>query len=152
MAPEQLVHRAFSAGADQDQIILFGRLANALANGWRGDQFRHDAIFAIDELTGLVATSALVRPTKSVMDMKAKSVKKKWKDKRFAAGVNRSIIQTGAEMLGVDSGLGYFILDARDRFAYDELIAAVIAIGLLGRAKRGEDAEELSVVHVEDRR
>ena len=61
-------------------------------------------LFAIDELTGLVATSALVRPTKSVMDMKVKSVKKKWKDKRFAAGVDRSIIQTGADMLGVELG------------------------------------------------
>jgi len=61
-------------------------------------------LFAIDELTGLVATSALVRPTKSVMDMKAKSVKKKWKDKRFAAGVDRSIIQKGADMLGVEIG------------------------------------------------
>jgi putative nucleotidyltransferase with HDIG domain len=58
-------------------------------------------IFAIDELTGLVATSALVRPSKSVMDMEAKSVKKKWNDKRFAAGVNRSVIEKGAEMLGV---------------------------------------------------
>lgn len=61
-------------------------------------------LFAIDELTGLVATSALVRPTRSVMDMKAKSVKKKWKDKRFAAGVDRSIIQKGADMLGVELG------------------------------------------------
>ncbi len=61
-------------------------------------------LYAIDELTGLVATSALVRPTKSVMDMKAKSVKKKWKDKRFAAGVDRSIIQKGAEMLDVELG------------------------------------------------
>lgn len=58
-------------------------------------------LFAIDELTGLVATSALVRPTKSVMDMQAKSVKKKWKDKRFAAGVDRSIIEKGAGLLGV---------------------------------------------------
>lgn len=61
-------------------------------------------LYAIDELTGLVATSALVRPTKSVMDMTAKSVKKKWKDKRFAAGVDRSIIQQGADMLGVELG------------------------------------------------
>jgi putative nucleotidyltransferase with HDIG domain len=61
-------------------------------------------LFAIDELTGLVATSALVRPTKSVLDMKAKSVKKKWKDKRFAAGVDRSIIQKGVDMLGVELG------------------------------------------------
>lgn len=58
-------------------------------------------IFAIDELTGLVATSALVRPSKSVLDMEAKSVKKKWNDKRFAAGVDRGIIEKGAQMLGV---------------------------------------------------
>ncbi|MFC1824877.1 hydrolase, partial [Thermodesulfobacteriota bacterium] len=59
-------------------------------------------LYAIDELTGLVVTTALVRPSKSVMDLKTKSVKKKWKDKRFAAGVDRSIIEKGAEMLGVE--------------------------------------------------
>ncbi|MBN2123472.1 MAG: HDIG domain-containing protein [Deltaproteobacteria bacterium] len=60
------------------------------------------ALYAVDELTGLVATTALVRPSKSVLDTPAKSVKKKWKDKRFAAGVDRSIIERGAGMLGVD--------------------------------------------------
>jgi predicted hydrolase (HD superfamily) len=59
-------------------------------------------IYAIDELTGLVATSALVRPSKSVLDMEARSVRKKWNDKRFAAGVNREVIEKGAEMLGVN--------------------------------------------------
>jgi putative nucleotidyltransferase with HDIG domain len=59
-------------------------------------------LFAVDELTGLVAATALVRPSKSVLDMKAKSVKKKWKDKSFAAGVDREVIDRGAEMLGVD--------------------------------------------------
>ena len=59
-------------------------------------------LFAVDELTGLVVTTALVRPSKSVLDLKAKSVKKKWKDKRFAAGVDRGIIEKGAQMLGVD--------------------------------------------------
>ena len=59
-------------------------------------------LYAIDELTGLVAAAALVRPTKSVMDMKAKSVKKKWKSKAFAAGVDRSVIEKGAAMLGVE--------------------------------------------------
>lgn len=58
-------------------------------------------LYAVDELTGLVTTTALVRPSKSVLDLKPKSVKKKWKDKRFAAGVDRSIIEKGAEMLGV---------------------------------------------------
>ena len=59
-------------------------------------------LFTIDELTGLVATTALVRPSKSIMDVKVKSVKKKWKDKRFAAKVDRSIILKGTEMLGMD--------------------------------------------------
>ena len=57
-------------------------------------------LFTIDELTGLVVTTALVRPSKSVLDVKTKSVKKKWKDKRFAAGVDRTIIEKGAAMLG----------------------------------------------------
>lgn len=59
-------------------------------------------LYTIDELTGLVATTALVRPSKSVLDTKVKSVKKKWKDKRFAAGVDRSIIVKGAQMLGLE--------------------------------------------------
>lgn len=59
-------------------------------------------LYAVDELTGLVATTALVRPSKSVLDTPAKSVLKKWKDKRFAAGVDRSIIEKGAQMLGVE--------------------------------------------------
>ena len=59
-------------------------------------------LYAVDELTGLVTTTALVRPSKSVMDVKVKSVKKKWKDKRFAAGVDRSIIEKGAEMLNME--------------------------------------------------
>jgi putative nucleotidyltransferase with HDIG domain len=61
-------------------------------------------LYTIDELTGLVVTTALVRPSKSVMDMKAKSVKKKWKEKSFAAGVNRDVIEKGAGMLGVELG------------------------------------------------
>jgi putative nucleotidyltransferase with HDIG domain len=59
-------------------------------------------LYAMDELTGLVNTSALVRPSKSILDMEVKSVKNKWKDKRFAAGVDRAVIEKGAEMLGVE--------------------------------------------------
>ena len=59
-------------------------------------------LYAIDELTGLVVTSALVRPSKSILDMEAGSVKKKWKDRRFAAGVNREVIEKGAKLLEVD--------------------------------------------------
>ncbi len=60
------------------------------------------ALFAIDELTGLVTAVVLVRPSKSLMDLKVKSVKKKWKDRSFAAGADREIIQKGADMLGVE--------------------------------------------------
>jgi len=78
-----------------------------LSHGWglasdvKPESLLEKTIYAIDELTGLVATSALVRPSKSVMDMEARSVKKKWNDKKFAAGVDRSVIEKGAEMLGV---------------------------------------------------
>jgi putative nucleotidyltransferase with HDIG domain len=59
-------------------------------------------LYAMDELTGLIAATALVRPSRSVLDMKPKSVKKKWKEKSFAAGVNRDVITKGAAMLGAD--------------------------------------------------
>lgn len=59
-------------------------------------------LYTIDELTGLVTAAALVRPSKSVMDLEVKSVMKKWKDKSFAAGVNRSVIEQGTEILGVE--------------------------------------------------
>ena len=59
-------------------------------------------LYAIDELTGLVAATALVRPSRSVMDLEARSVVKKWKDRSFAAGVDRDVIQRGIEMLGAD--------------------------------------------------
>lgn len=59
-------------------------------------------LYTIDELTGLVTATALVRPSRSVLDMKVKSVKKKWKEKSFAAGANREVIESGAQMLGME--------------------------------------------------
>ena len=59
-------------------------------------------LYAVDELTGLITAVALVRPSKSVLDVKLKSVKKKWKTTAFAAGVSREVIQQGAEMLEMD--------------------------------------------------
>lgn len=59
-------------------------------------------LYAVDELTGLVTACALVRPSKSVADLTAKSVRKKWKQKAFAAGADRAVIEKGAQMLGVE--------------------------------------------------
>ena len=59
-------------------------------------------LFATDELTGLIGAAALMRPSKSVSDLEVKSVKKKFKDKKFAAGCSREVILQGAEMLGWD--------------------------------------------------
>ncbi|MGF7400368.1 HDIG domain-containing protein [Thermoanaerobacterium thermosaccharolyticum] len=59
-------------------------------------------LYTIDELTGLITATALMRPSKSILDLEVKSVKKKWKQKSFAAGVNRDVIAEGAELLGMD--------------------------------------------------
>ena len=82
-------------------------------------------LYAVDELTGLVATTALVRPSKSVMDVAVSSVKKKWKDKRFAAGVDRSIIERGAQRLGME-------LDELIGGAIEGMKDAAVELGLLG--------------------
>ena len=81
-----------------------------ISHGWgictdvRPEHEMEKVLYTLDELTGLVATTALVRPSKSVLDVKVSSVKKKWKDKRFAAGVDRSVIENGAEILGEELG------------------------------------------------
>ena len=82
----------------------------AVSHGWgicsdaEPQSVLEKTLYAIDELTGLVTASVLVRPSKSVMDLTVKSVKKKWKSPAFAAGVDRSIIEKGAGMLGVEVG------------------------------------------------
>jgi len=64
--------------------------------------YMEKVLFAIDELTGLIGAAALMRPSKSVMDIEVKSVKKKFKDKRFAAGVNRAVILQGSENIKME--------------------------------------------------
>ena len=79
-----------------------------VSHGWRictDVEPRSDlerCLYAVDELAGLISAVALVRPSRSVLDMQPKSVKKKWKDKSFAAGVDRAIIERGAEMIAME--------------------------------------------------
>ncbi|MBZ4677231.1 MAG: hypothetical protein JG782_1851 [Anaerophaga sp.] len=78
------------------------------SHGWgictdtRPEHIMEKVLYATDELTGLIVTSTLVRPDKNLHELKVKSVMKKWKDKRFAAGVDRNIIQKGADMLNIE--------------------------------------------------
>lgn len=79
-----------------------------LSHGWKlctdvkPEEKMEIVLYTIDELTGLIAATALMRLSKSIFDTQAKSVMKKWKQKSFAAGVNREIIAEGAEMLGLE--------------------------------------------------
>lgn len=83
-------------------------------------------LFAVDELTGLIGAAALMRPSRSVLDMELKSLKKKFKDKSFAAGCSRDIIITGAQQLGweLDALLDKTLIAMR---ACEDTIAAEIA-------------------------
>jgi putative nucleotidyltransferase with HDIG domain len=77
-------------------------LSHAEHSGVPRTTTRDKALYAVDELTGLITAVALVRPSKSLADVGVDSVKKKWKDRAFAAGANREDIQRGAADLGVD--------------------------------------------------
>lgn len=77
-------------------------LSHAPRSGVPRESLRDKSLFAVDELTGLITAVALVRPSKDIRDVKIKSIKKKWKDRSFAAGVNREEVVEGCEELGVD--------------------------------------------------
>lgn len=72
------------------------------ASDVKPDHQMEKILYAVDELTGLIGAAALMRPSKSVQDMELKSLKKKFKDKKFAAGCSRDTIKTGADILGWD--------------------------------------------------
>ena len=86
-APEEMVHAICSHG--------YG-----LCSDVKPEHLMEKIMFAVDELTGLIGAAARMRPSKSVMDMELSSLKKKFKDKKFAAGCSREVIRQGAEMLG----------------------------------------------------
>lgn len=89
-------------GASEDMIHSICSHGYGLCCDIEPEHEMEKVLFAVDELTGLIGAAALMRPSKSVMDMEASSVKKKFKDKRFAAGCSRDVIRQGAERLGWD--------------------------------------------------
>ena len=95
-APELLV----AAGVGEDMIHAICSHAYGLCSDVEPEHEMEKVLFAIDELTGLIGAAALMRPSKSVMDMEVSSIKKKFKDKKFAAGCSRDVITQGAERLG----------------------------------------------------
>ena len=95
-APEMLRE----AGADDGVIHAVCSHGYGLCSDVKPELPMEKILFATDELTGLIGAAALMRPSKSVQDMELKSLKKKFKDKSFAAGCSRDVIRQGAEMLG----------------------------------------------------
>ncbi|MDO4562018.1 MAG: hydrolase [bacterium] len=87
-------------GADDAMIKSICSHGYGLCSDIKPEHLMEKVLFASDELTGLIGAAALMRPSKSVQDMELKSLKKKYKDKKFAAGCSRDVITQGAEMLG----------------------------------------------------
>lgn len=90
------------AGIEEDMIHAIVSHGYGLCSDVVPEHEMEKVLFAVDELTGLIGACALMRPSKSVQDMEYSSVKKKFKDKKFAAGCSRDVIQQGADMLGWD--------------------------------------------------
>lgn len=88
------------AGVGEDMIHSVCSHGYGLCCDVKPEHEMEKVLFAVDELTGLIGAAALMRPSKSVMDMEVSSIKKKFKDKRFAAGCSRDTIRTGAGNLG----------------------------------------------------
>ncbi len=87
-------------GASEEIIHAVCSHGYGICSDIRPEHEMEKVLFAVDELTGLIGAAALMRPSKSVMDMEVSSIKKKFKDKKFAAGCSRDIIRQGAENLG----------------------------------------------------
>lgn len=86
-----------------DEVIVRALLSHATeVTGVERQSLMEHTLYAVDELTGLISAVALVRPTRDIRDVTVKSVKNKWKDRAFAAAVNRADIEAGAAAIGVD--------------------------------------------------
>jgi predicted hydrolase (HD superfamily) len=121
--PAEGVRRLRERGWPED--ILQAILGHATYSGVKRETTMAKALFAVDELTGLITATALVRPSKSVHEVDARSVRKKMKDKGFARGVNRDDVIAGAQELGVD-------LDEHVQFVIEAMKTVAPQIGLAG--------------------
>ena len=121
--PAEGVRILRSHGFPED--ILEAILGHATYSGVPRESKMAKTLFAVDELTGLITATALVRPSRSVMEVEAKSVRKKMKDKAFARGVNRDDVINGAADLGVD-------LDEHIDFVIKAMQGSAEALGLAG--------------------
>lgn len=105
------------------ETITRAILSHADFSGVRPESLMERALVAVDELTGFITAVALVRPSKAIADVEVKSIKKKWKDKVFAAGVHRDEIEHAVEALGVP-------LDEHIQIVLDAMKANAAALGL----------------------
>lgn len=121
--PSEGVRHLRSLGVSED--ICQAILGHAHYTGVARETRMAKALFAVDELCGLITAAALVRPSKSVLDLEASSVKKRMKDKAFARGVNREDVIQGAQELGVE-------LEAHIAFVIEAMRARADEIGLRG--------------------
>lgn len=126
--PAEGVRYLRSRGWPED--ILQAVLGHATYCGVERTTAMAKALFAVDELTGMITATALVRPTRSVHDVDARAVRKKMKDKAFAKGVNREDVLLGAQELGVD-------LDEHIQFVIDAMRRRADDLGLAGAAAGG---------------
>ena len=126
--PAEGVRRLRAQGWPDD--ILEAILGHATYSGVARETPMARTLFAVDELTGLITATALVRPSKSVHEVDAKAVRKKMKDKAFARGVNREDVLRGAQELGVD-------LDQHIQFVIDAMKSVAVEIGLAGTPRAG---------------
>lgn len=94
-------------GVPQDIIRAIQSHGYEICSDVKPERFMEKVLFTIDELTGLITATALIKPNKSLEEVDLESIKKKWKKKDFAKGANRDIIQKGADMLGLE--LDYII-------------------------------------------
>ena len=121
--PAQGVRLLRDRGWPED--ILQAILGHATYSGVARETRMAQALFAVDELAGLVTATALVRASRSILEVDARSVKKKMKDKAFARGVSREDVMLGVQELGVD-------LDEHIQFVVDAMRGAAEPLGLVG--------------------